>query len=35
METLAESGYAGASFARIAKRAGLSSPGLLSYHFAD
>lgn len=35
IETIAELGYAGASFAQIAKRAGLSSPGLISYHFAD
>ncbi|ONI74701.1 TetR family transcriptional regulator [Actinosynnema sp. ALI-1.44] len=35
IETIAEVGYGGASFARIAKRAGLSSPGLISYHFAD
>ncbi|MEJ3652184.1 TetR family transcriptional regulator [Actinomycetes bacterium KLBMP 9759] len=32
--TIAELGYARASFAQIAKRAGLSSPGLISYHFA-
>lgn len=31
---IAEQGYAGASFARIARRAGLSSTGLISYHFA-
>lgn len=35
VEVIAELGYAGASFARIAERAGLSSPGLISYHFAD
>jgi AcrR family transcriptional regulator len=35
IETLAELGYARASFAQIAKRAGLSSPGLISYHFAN
>ncbi|ALG10546.1 TetR/AcrR family transcriptional regulator [Kibdelosporangium phytohabitans] len=35
IETIAEVGYTGASFAQIAKRAGLSSPGLISYHFAD
>ncbi len=34
IETIAEVGYARASFARIAKRAGLSSTGLISYHFA-
>jgi AcrR family transcriptional regulator len=32
--TIAELGYAGASFAQIAKRAGLSSTRLISYHFA-
>ncbi|HWK79756.1 MAG TPA: TetR/AcrR family transcriptional regulator [Thermomicrobiales bacterium] len=32
--TIAEDGYPQASFARIAKRAGLSSTGLISYHFA-
>src|SRR5271166_1206110 len=32
--TIADLGYAGASFAQIAKRAGLSSTGLISYHFA-
>lgn len=31
--TIAEEGYRSASFARIAKRAGLSSTGLISYHF--
>jgi len=35
IETIAELGYARASFAQIAKRAGLSSTGLISYHFAD
>jgi AcrR family transcriptional regulator len=35
IETIADLGYASASFAQIAKRAGLSSPGLISYHFAD
>jgi AcrR family transcriptional regulator len=35
IETIAELGYARASFAQIAKRAGLSSPGLISYHFAN
>ena len=34
IETIAEAGYANASFARIARRAGLSSTGLISYHFA-
>jgi AcrR family transcriptional regulator len=34
-ETIAELGYAQASFAQIAKRAGLSSTGLISYHFAS
>jgi AcrR family transcriptional regulator len=33
--TIAEVGYAHASFALIAKRAGLSSTGLISYHFAS
>lgn len=33
IETIAELGYARASFAQIAKRAGLSSTGLISYHF--
>jgi len=32
--TIAELGYAGASFVQIAKRAGLSSTRLISYHFA-
>ncbi|MFC4949163.1 TetR/AcrR family transcriptional regulator [Pseudonocardia sp. GCM10023141] len=31
---IAEAGYAGASFSRIAKHAGLSSTGMISYHFA-
>lgn len=35
IETIAERGYAGASFARIADRAGLSSTRLISYHFAE
>lgn len=35
IETIAEVGYAHASFAQIAKRAGLSSTGLISYHFAS
>ena len=34
IETIAQVGYARASFAQIAKRAGLSSTGLISYHFA-
>jgi AcrR family transcriptional regulator len=34
IETIAEVGYARASLARIAKHAGLSSTGLISYHFA-
>jgi TetR/AcrR family transcriptional regulator, fatty acid metabolism regulator protein len=33
IETIAELGYANASYAQIAKRAGLSSTGLISYHF--
>jgi AcrR family transcriptional regulator len=33
--TIAEVGYARASFALIAQRAGLSSTGLISYHFRD
>lgn len=33
ISTIAERGLAGASFARIAERAGLSSVGLISYHF--
>lgn len=32
--TIAEMGYRSASFTQIAKRAGLSSTGLISYHFA-
>jgi AcrR family transcriptional regulator len=35
IETIAELGYTRASFAQIAKRAGLSSTGLISYHFAS
>jgi len=35
IQTIAEAGYARASFARIANRAGLSSTGLITYHFAD
>src|ERR1700729_4645573 len=34
IDTIADVGYANASFARIASRAGLSSTGLISYHFA-
>jgi TetR/AcrR family transcriptional regulator, fatty acid metabolism regulator protein len=34
IETIADLGYARASYAQIAKRAGLSSTGLISYHFA-
>ncbi|RKE21900.1 TetR/AcrR family transcriptional regulator [Streptomyces sp. TLI_171] len=33
IEVIAEAGYAKASFARIAKQAGLSSTGMISYHF--
>lgn len=33
-ETIAELGFRQASFAQIARRAGLSSTGLISYHFA-
>lgn len=33
--TIADVGYRNASFAQIAKRAGLSSTGLISYHFAS
>jgi AcrR family transcriptional regulator len=33
IEVIADQGYAGATFARIAKQAGLSSTGLISYHF--
>lgn len=35
IEVLAERGARGASFARVAAQAGLSSPGLISYHFED
>ncbi|MEU7891146.1 TetR/AcrR family transcriptional regulator [Microbispora bryophytorum] len=35
IETIAELGYTKASFAKIAERAGLSSTGLISYHFAS
>jgi len=34
IEVIAEVGYAKASFTRIAKHAGLSSTGMISYHFA-
>ncbi|MEV5708256.1 TetR/AcrR family transcriptional regulator [Actinoallomurus sp. NPDC052274] len=34
IEVIAEVGYAKASFSRIAKQAGLSSTGMISYHFA-
>lgn len=34
IDVIAEAGYAKASFSRIAKRAGLSSTGMISYHFA-
>lgn len=34
IQTIAEVGYARASFSQIAQRAGLSSTGLISYHFA-
>ncbi|MGW4401853.1 TetR/AcrR family transcriptional regulator [Amycolatopsis nivea] len=35
IDTIAELGYAKASFAQITKRAGLRSPRMISYHFAD
>ncbi|MEV6847366.1 TetR/AcrR family transcriptional regulator [Actinoplanes sp. NPDC051411] len=35
IDTIAELGYAGATFAKITERAGLSSPRLISYHFAN
>jgi TetR/AcrR family transcriptional regulator, fatty acid metabolism regulator protein len=35
ISVLAEVGYADATFARIARAAGLSSTGLISYHFAE
>lgn len=35
IETIAGLGYEKASFARITERAGLSSPRMISYHFAD
>src|SRR4051794_20831185 len=34
IEVIAEAGFAKASFSRIAKHAGLSSTGMISYHFA-
>lgn len=34
IEVIAEVGYAKASFSRIAKHTGLSSTGMISYHFA-
>ncbi|KNB52576.1 TetR/AcrR family transcriptional regulator [Streptomyces caatingaensis] len=34
IEVIAEFGYAKATFGRIARRAGLSSTGVISYHFA-
>ena len=34
IEVIAEVGYAKATFSRIAKHAGLSSTGMISYHFA-
>jgi TetR/AcrR family fatty acid metabolism transcriptional regulator len=34
IETIAELGFAQASYTQIARRAGLSSNGLISYHFA-
>jgi AcrR family transcriptional regulator len=35
IDTIAELGYGNASFSRIAKRAGISSTRLISYHFDD
>lgn len=35
IEAIAELGYANTSFTKIAKRAGLSSTGLISYHFTN
>ena len=35
IETLAEIGYAKTSYSQIAQRAGLSSTGLISYHFTS
>ncbi|WP_190129322.1 TetR/AcrR family transcriptional regulator [Streptomyces mashuensis] len=34
IEVIADEGYAKATYARIARRAGLSSTGMISYHFA-
>lgn len=34
IETIADNGYAHSSFTKIAKQAGLSSTGMISYHFA-
>ncbi|MEV5507404.1 TetR/AcrR family transcriptional regulator [Streptomyces orinoci] len=34
IEVLADAGYAKATFSRIAKQAGLSSTGMISYHFS-
>jgi AcrR family transcriptional regulator len=35
IETIAELGYTKSSYAKIAERAGLSSTGMISYHFRD
>ena len=35
IEVLAEVGHGATTFTRIARRAGLSSTGLISYHFTD
>ncbi len=35
IDTIAEVGYAKASFAKITEKAGLSGPRMISYHFAD
>jgi AcrR family transcriptional regulator len=35
IDTIADIGYAKASFTKITERAGLSSPRLISYHFAN
>jgi AcrR family transcriptional regulator len=35
IEVLAESGYQAATFTRITRQAGLRSPRMISYHFAD
>lgn len=35
IEVIADLGYPNASFAKIAKQAGLSSTGMISYHFAS